>query len=365
MQRITIALPDRPYDIVIAQPLVDGHAAELTAVISGRHCLVVTDSNVGPLYADAATQLLRSSGAIQVDVVSFPAGEQSKNLDTVARLYKESVQAGLDRSSTVVALGGGVVGDTAGFLAATYMRGIELVQMPTSLLAHVDSSVGGKTGVDLDEGKNLVGAFHQPQLVLSDVTTLNTLDDRQLRCGLAEVVKYGVILDAEFFSWLEDNVSGLLQRAPEIYSHVIGRSCQLKAEIVLEDERDLGRRAVLNYGHTFGHALEKLAGYSFYTHGEAIAIGMGMAADLAAALTPCPELDELCRRQDALFTALGLPLSCSRFAPADIAAAMKTDKKYVAGSNRLILPERIGRVDIIGDVPDAPILAAIEGRCDH
>jgi 3-dehydroquinate synthase len=294
----------------------------------------------------------------------FAAGEEAKNLDTLEYLYGEAVSAGLDRKSVIVALGGGVVGDTAGYLAASYMRGIDFIQIPTSLVAQVDSSIGGKTGVDLPQGKNLVGAFHQPRLVILDVDTLATLDPRQLRCGLAEVIKYGVILDAEFFVFLEANIDALLATDPDVYGHVVQRSCELKAMIVLEDEFETGRRAILNYGHTFGHAIEKVTGYTVYTHGEAIAIGMGMAADLAVALDSTAARLELVQRQDALFDAVGLPNRIDGVDPEQVVAAMQTDKKYVGGRNKLIVPSAIGTVEILNDVAEVAIRASIIGRTE-
>ncbi|HCN10208.1 MAG TPA: 3-dehydroquinate synthase [Lentisphaeria bacterium] len=362
---IQIPLPGRAYDLVIGdRSLADGDCSELRPFVDDRSCLIVTDSNVDTEYAATTVALLESAGASRVEVSVFEAGEAAKSLTTLASLYSAAVAARLDRKSVIVALGGGVVGDTAGFLAASYMRGIDLVQVPTSLVAQVDSSIGGKTGVDLPEGKNLVGAFHQPRHVLIDVATLKTLKMRELRCGLAEVIKYGVILDADFFDFLEASIDGLLTVDAGTYRRVVERSCELKVMIVLEDEFETGRRAILNYGHTFGHALEKLTGYTVYTHGEAIAIGMGMAVDLGRVLEETPARAELARRQDALFTAVGLPTRLAGIEPAAILEAMGGDKKYVGGRNRLIVPAAIGTVEIITDVPDAPIIDAIAGRCD-
>ena len=354
---IQIPLPGRAYDLVIGdRSLADGDCSELRPFVDDRSCLIVTDSNVDTEYAAITVALLESAGASRVEVSVFEAGEAAKSLTTLASLYSAAVAARLDRKSVIVALGGGVVGDTAGFLAASYMRGIDLVQVPTSLVAQVDSSIGGKTGVDLPEGKNLVGAFHQPRHVLIDVATLKTLKMRELRCGLAEVIKYGVILDADFFDFLEASIDGLLTVDAGIYRRVVERSCELKVMIVLEDEFETGRRAILNYGHTFGHTV--------YTHGEAIAIGMGMAVDLGRVLEETPARAELARRQDALFTAVGLPTRLAGIEPAAILEAMGGDKKYVGGRNRLIVPAAIGTVEIITDVPDAPIIDAIAGRCD-
>ena len=362
---IQIPLPGRAYNLVIGDcSLADGDCPELRPFVDGRSCLIVTDSNVGTQYRATTVGLLEEAGASRVAVSVFEAGEAAKNLTTLASLYSAAVAARLDRKSVIVALGGGVVGDTAGFLAASYMRGIDLIQVPTSLVAQVDSSIGGKTGVDLPEGKNLVGAFHQPRHVLIDVATLKTLKIRELRCGLAEVIKYGAILDADFFDFLEASIDGLLSADTGTYRRVVERSCELKAMIVLDDEFETGRRAILNYGHTFGHALEKLTGYTVYTHGEAIAIGMGMAVDVGRILEETPARAELARRQDALFTAVGLPTRVAGIEPAAILEAMGSDKKYVGGRNRLIVPKAIAAVDIITDVPEAPIIDAIAGRCD-
>jgi 3-dehydroquinate synthase len=362
---IQIPLPGRAYDLVIGdRSLADGDCSELRPFVDDRSCLIVTDSNVDTQYAATTVALLESAGASRVEVSVFEAGEAAKSLATLASLYSAAVSAKLDRKSVIVALGGGVVGDTAGFLAASYMRGIDLVQVPTSLVAQVDSSIGGKTGVDLPEGKNLVGAFHQPRHVLIDVATLKTLKMRELRCGLAEVIKYGVILDADFFDFLEASIDGLLTVDAGTYRRVVERSCELKVMIVLQDEFETGRRAILNYGHTFGHALEKLTGYTVYTHGEAIAIGMGMAVDLGRLFEETPARAELACRQDALFTAVGLPTRLAGIEPAAILEAMGGDKKYVGGRNRLIVPAAIGTVEIITDVPDAAIIDAIAGRCD-
>jgi 3-dehydroquinate synthase len=360
---IPIPIPGRAYDIVIgAGILAGGSAPSLAPVVAGCHCHIVSDSHVAPLYLAPLQRVLHAAGAARVSESVFAAGETSKHHQTLLDLYADAVAAGVDRKSLIIALGGGVVGDVAGFLAASYMRGIPFVQVATSLVAQVDSSIGGKTGVDLPSGKNLVGAFHQPQHVLIDVDVLQTLPPRQLRCGLAEVVKYGVILDAEFFGYLEDHVPALLAPDPAVSMQIVRRSCELKAQVVLEDEFDMGLRAILNYGHTFGHALEKVTGYAALTHGEAIAVGMCMAADLVSETAPSPAMTELVKRQDGLFTALGLPCAASGVVPADVLAAMRSDKKYVGGSSRLVLPDRLGRVAVVPDVPDGDVLAAISGR---
>lgn len=368
MKKIHVALDKNSYDIIVGASILSSNAAHgndpLASCAKGTSCLIVTDDQVGPLYGDLVANLLRTAGATAAYRCEFPAGERSKNLRTIEDVYRRAVSHRLDRRSVIVALGGGVVGDTAGFVAATYMRGIDYIQIPTSLVAQVDSSIGGKTGVDLPEGKNLVGAFYQPKLVLIDTDTLCTLPLRQLRCGLAEVIKYGIILDADFFEYLEQHVSELLSADRMVYDHVVDRCCRLKAQVVAEDPLDQGNRAILNYGHTFGHALETLAGYEGLTHGEAIAIGMCMAADAAFLFSGGAELRQLIDRQQRLFQALGLPTTVKGFTAEEIFRAMTTDKKFVHGRVRLIVPERIGRVAVRGDLPEALILRAIGGRCD-
>ena len=253
----------------------------------------------------------------------------------------------------------------SGFLAASFMRGIDFVQFPTSLVAHVDSAIGGKTGIDLPEGKNLVGAFKQPKAVMVDVDCLQTLPPRQLSCGLAEVIKYGVILDADFFEFLEAHVNEMLAAEPATFSKIIQRSCELKAQVVLADEHDTsGQRAILNYGHTFGHAIEALQSYTGMTHGEAIAIGMMMAVDLMVAQEGDDELKDLQKRQEALFKAVNLPVRVSGLEAEAILKAMQTDKKYEDGQCHLVLPFRCGEARLVRDVSEEQILKAIKGRCD-
>jgi 3-dehydroquinate synthase len=319
---------------------------------------------VAPLYADAVINLANQAGAESCSLASFPAGESSKTLETVGRLCSEAVASGLTRKSVILALGGGVVGDIAGFVASSYMRGIEFVQIPTTLLAMVDSSVGGKVGVDLPEGKNLVGAFHQPRLVLADLATLDTLPERELRCGMAEVIKYGVIMDRPFFDFLSASIEGVHARTTEIMTKIVCRSCELKAQIVREDERESGIRAILNYGHTFGHAIETLTRYDRYNHGEAVAIGMGMAIDLAHSLGRTPAEDV--ERQNRLLEENGLPI---RLKPEGVDAervfkTMHSDKKALNGKLRLVLPRELGRAEVIDSVPDSMVIDAIRGRCD-
>ncbi|MFA4945424.1 MAG: 3-dehydroquinate synthase [Lentisphaeria bacterium] len=365
MRTVHVNLPGRAYAIHIGTGPDTAAAARagLAALVRGRRCCVLTDSQVAPLHARPLKALLEGAGATLTDPLVIPAGEASKTLETMASLWRAAVRLGLDRRCLAVALGGGVVGDLAGFFAACYMRGIEFIQVPTTLLAMVDSSVGGKTGVDLPEGKNLVGAFHQPRLVWCDLRTLATLPDREWRCGLAEIVKYGVILDAALFARLEQTTLPALQAEIPMLEAIIARCCELKAEVVLADEKEGGRRMLLNYGHTFGHAVEALGGFAELNHGEAVAIGMGMAADLAVLLgLAAPELP---RRQDALLERLGLPVRPppGRFQPEAILAAIGHDKKTVGGRPRLLLPRAIGQVEVVADADPARILQAIGGRC--
>ncbi len=365
MRQVQVNLPGREYTILIGSGLARLPGAKAwNALVAGRRCLLVADSHVEKLYGPAFQEILAAAGAAAVTTAVFPAGEESKTLATFGELCREAARAGLDRKGLAVAVGGGVTGDLTGFLAASWMRGIDFIQVPTTLLAMVDSSVGGKTGVDLPEGKNLVGAFHQPRLVWCELDTLKTLPDREWRCGLAEIVKYGVILDAPLFARLEGHTLATLQAEPETVAEIVARCCEIKAQIVLADERETtGLRAVLNYGHTFGHALETCSGYGRFNHGEAVAIGMGMAADLAAVLGRCPA--ELPARQDALLRQLGLPVCAETTAevtPETILELMFRDKKTAGGKLRLILPREIGTVEIMSVEDRGALLRAIGGR---
>jgi len=363
VKKIDVDLKERAYNIVIMADLLDDLNAKLDSFVSKRRVLVVTDSNVSILYAEKVMRALKGICA-DADIAIFPAGEPSKTLKTVETLYEQATSFGLDRSSVVIALGGGVVGDIAGFLAATYMRGIDFIQIPTSLLAMVDSSVGGKTGVDLPAGKNLVGAFWQPKLVLIDPNTLNTLPVREVKCGLAEVIKYGMIMDNEFFRYLEDHTKELNELDSECFTSVIARCCALKAEIVIDDEREeSGVRAILNYGHTFAHAIEVIRGFENINHGEAVAIGMCMAASLSVADMRLDDAAEL--RQENLLRALHLPCSIAGVKVSEIYAAMHKDKKTVNGKLRFVLPETIGEVTLVADDLDKTmIMQAIRNCCD-
>ena len=347
-ETVKVDLEERSYNIQISSgnlPEIGRHLAELCG--KGT-CAVVTDENVAEHYARPIISSLEKSGFDACEIV-IPAGEEQKSLQTAERLYGGFLDAGLDRSSVVVAVGGGVVGDIAGFVAATYMRGIRYVQVPTTLLAQVDSSVGGKTAVNLPQGKNLVGAFYQPGLVLIDVSTLDTLPTRELKAGLVEVIKYGVIRDAEFFEWLEQKLDELLSLERKPLVQAVRRCCEIKAAVVSEDEREKGLRAILNYGHTAGHAAEKLTDYQEMRHGEAVSVGMVVAADLAADLG---KLDrEAAERHNNLLGRLGTPTTLPAF-PADrMMEQIQRDKKTVGGVPRFILARRTGEVEICSDVP--------------
>jgi len=331
-QTITVDLGDRSYPIVIGAGLMDG-GFDLSKFVSGSDCLVVSNETVAPLYLERVTRGLHDK---HVSSLQLPDGEVYKTLATLQMILDELVATGANRDTTVIALGGGVVGDIAGFAAACYLRGVAFIQLPTTLLAQVDSSVGGKTGVNHPGGKNFVGAFHQPQVVLIDINTLHTLPDRELKAGLAEVIKYGAICDLEFFAWLEQNMAALLAKNPVALTYAIRRSCELKASVVAEDEREAGRRAILNFGHTFGHAIENSLGYGEWLHGEAVAAGMVMAANLSDIAAT-----DIARLRD-LIAAAGLPVLPPGIAASDWHKAMGMDKKVQGKSLRFVLLKALG-----------------------
>lgn len=359
LQTVRVALGERSYDIEVGT----GNLAKIGRFTTARrkltHAAIITDEHVEIPHAQAVARSLTAAEA-RVDILVVDAGEASKSVEVVSALWERLLELGIDRQSLVVAVGGGVVGDLAGFAAASYARGIGLIQVPTTLLAQVDSSVGGKVGVNLPGAKNMVGAFWQPAGVLIDTAVLSTLPDREYRSGLAEVVKYGVILDAAFFAWLESHTAELTARQDDVLRHVVARCCQLKADVVQLDEREeTGARAVLNYGHTFCHALETLTGYEQLLHGEAVAIGMTCAARLAERLG---RIDgSFTRRQQALLTALGLPVDVPKLNHADIITVMAHDKKTAHGRLRFVLPTRLGHVELVGDVPTDQVLASLAG----
>lgn len=357
-ETVRVELGDRSYDILIGEELLDGIGERCRALGLGAAGLVVTDSNVGPLYGKRVLDSLRAAG-FRVALAAVPAGEPSKCLDQLGRLYSAAIANHVDRRGFIVALGGGVVGDLSGFVAASLFRGIRLVQVPTSLLAMVDSSVGGKTGVNLAEGKNLVGAFHQPAEVIVDRSVLKTLPPEELAAGMAEVIKYGVIADADLFARLESEVEAVFDLEPELITHIVRRSCEIKADVVRQDEREGGLRAILNYGHTLGHAVEKVTKYTRYLHGEAIGIGMAYAAELSARVHGLPPADvdrqvELIRRARLPVADAGLDFGGS----GGLAEAMKVDKKSVDAVPKFVLAKAIGAVDFGVEAPEADTDAA-------
>lgn len=354
---VHVNLSERSYDIEIGSGNLVDTGSFVRSLTKLTHAVVITDSNVEELHGTKCAESLAETGA-DVDLVVVEAGEASKSVGMANQLWQQILAHGADRKSVIVAAGGGVVGDLAGFIAATFARGVSFVQVPTSLLAQVDSSVGGKVGVNLPGAKNMVGAFWQPLGVLIDTDVLNTLPVREYRSGLAEVVKYGVILDADFFDYLEQHVDGLNERQADVMRHIIARSCQLKAEVVENDERETtGLRAVLNYGHTFGHAIEAEAGYGQYLHGEAVSIGMLCASRLAERLGRVDS--ELTRRQHELLSALGLPVDMPDLDRDVLVDAMQRDKKVAHGRLRFVLPSRMGHVELVADVPEEDVRAAL------
>ncbi len=365
IEKVRVHLSERSYDILIASGLLKTRTAAdaLRRKIAGKPVLLVADTNTAELYGEYVLDLLRRQSPASCSMHVFEAGESSKNLANAEMICRAAFRSNLDRSGVIIALGGGVTGDMAGFAAAVYMRGIECIQIPTSLLAMIDSSVGGKTAVDLPDGKNLIGAFHQPQLVLIDVDMLETLPAVQMRSGAAELIKHAILFDSDLFAVLESSPEELLElRNKALWARLIARSCALKAEVVADDERETARRALLNLGHSFGHALEKLQDFSGYSHGEAVAYGTAVAASLAQRLGHLKY--ESCERIIMLLRSFDLPVSSTGFLPVEILAAMAGDKKNIGGRKRLVLPFKIGRCEIVQDAEDADILAAIGEHCD-
>ncbi len=346
---LNVDLGDRSYPIVIGAGLLST-GFDLKPHLAGKYCLVVSNETVAPLYLDKALACLP---ARTTHSVVLPDGEAHKTMATAATVIDELVGSKAGRDATVVALGGGVIGDIAGFAAACYMRGVAFVQIPTTLLAQVDSSVGGKTGVNHPGGKNLIGAFHQPGVVLIDTDTLSTLPDRELHAGLAEIIKYGAILDASFFVWLEQNMQALLARDPAALVFAITRSCELKAAVVAEDEREQGKRALLNFGHTFGHAIENSMGYGEWLHGEAVAAGMVMAARMSGIS------DLEVTRLSNLIAAAGLPTKPPAAGAEQLRQAMQLDKKAKDSRLRFILLHAIGDAYVTADYAPAALDSAL------
>ena len=346
---IKVNLQERSYPITIGSTLLSDDFNS-DKWIKGKDCLIVTNETVAPLYLDVMKSNIDDK---TIEVITIKDGEHYKTIDTWSKIIDKLTAMRANRDTTIIALGGGVLGDIAGFAAATFMRGLPYIQVPTTLLAQVDSSVGGKTGVNHKDGKNLIGSFYQPTMVISDIDVLSTLPDREYKCGLAEIIKYGAIYDVDFFAWLENNMSELLTRAPKKLIYAISRSCQIKANIVGEDEFEIGKRAILNFGHTFGHALENIMGYGELLHGEAVAIGM----IIASKLSPINSVER--NRLISLIKSANLPHKIELNDENQMLDAMKTDKKVKNKKLRFFLLRSLGEAFIEEDLSENEILDAI------
>ncbi|WP_301893515.1 3-dehydroquinate synthase [Mitsuokella multacida] len=359
MRKVRVALGEESYDILIGY----GLEKELQSFVQesgfSKQAMLVTDSNVGPLYGEKVRAILEAGG-LHVSVVTIPAGESSKCLAVAEKLYTRAIELGLDRKSPIFALGGGVVGDLAGFIAATYMRGVPFVQLPTSLLAQVDSSVGGKVAVNHALGKNLIGAFYQPKGVFMDLSMMESLPKREIATGLGEIIKYGIIYDADFFAYLEQHADAVLALEREAAVHMIARSCEIKAAVVSEDEKESGLRRILNFGHTMAHAIEKETGYIRYNHGEAVAIGMIGAADISARLGMIQEADVA--RVEALVARMQLPTQAEGCTVDAMYRDIFHDKKTINGKVNWVLMQGIGKVTCRNDVPEDIVREAMAAR---
>lgn len=342
MPKIIVELEDRSYPIVIERGALDAVGTRLSSLGFAGQAVVVTNALVGGLYAGRVVKSLEQAG-IAPFIITLPDGERYKTLKTVSRVYDALVKRRVERITPVIALGGGVIGDMAGFVAATYLRGVPFIQVPTTLLSQVDSSVGGKTGVNHPDGKNLIGAFYQPRAVFIDPETLNTLNEREFKAGLAEVIKYGVICDEKFFCFLERNAKALIQRGTALIK-AIKRSCEIKAAVVASDEREAGLRAILNFGHTFGHAIEASSGYGRIKHGEAVSIGMLLAARFSFERGLCGA--EAHGRLEKLLLSLGMKTRMPRLPVPALMRAMTFDKKVSNGCLRFVLAREIGSVEV-------------------
>lgn len=361
MRTLQVELGERSYPIRIGPGLL-ARADLLAAHAGGRRVAIVTNETLAPLYLPQVRAAAASALGNPVEII-LPDGEQYKTLAILNTIFDKLLETRCDRHTLMVALGGGVVGDMAGFAAACYQRGVPFVQIPTTLLAQVDSSVGGKTGVNHPLGKNMIGAFYQPQAVIIDTGTLRTLPDRELRAGVAEVIKYGLIRDPDFFLWLEKNLSRVLARDAEALGYVIERSCRNKAEVVAQDERESNVRAILNFGHTFGHAIETYLEYRDWLHGEAVAAGMAMAADLSRRIGWLDAADA--ERVNRILAAAGLPIRPPSGARgAELHELMAVDKKAERGKVRLVLLERLGRATVTADFPPALLEQTLTAYCN-
>ena len=354
---LEVALGSRAYPIFIGENNLEQITRTLRTLGVKGAAGIVTDSNVGPLYAEAVEEAVRAAG-LRCATYAMPAGEEHKRLSEIENICGAFLDAGLDRASILIALGGGVPGDVGGFAASCFMRGIPFIQIPTTIVAQVDSSVGGKTGVNHPLGKNTIGAFHQPRAVIMDMTLLDSLPDRELRAGMAEVIKHGVIADADLFAYCEAQAPAILARDRAALELPVRRSCEIKAAVVAEDEREHGLRAILNYGHTFGHAIEAVTHYEVYLHGEAVALGMCAASFLARELGMVD--DDFVARQQACCAAYGLPTAWADLPVEDAVVAMRKDKKARAGTMKFIVPEGMGKVLQRTDITEAQAGRAFE-----
>lgn len=361
MRTVKVELGQRSYPILIGENLLD--RADLLAVhLASRRAAVVTNPTVASLYLGRLSEALKRAGTEVVACV-VPDGEEHKNWQTLNQIFDTLLEHRCERANTLIALGGGVIGDLAGFAAAVYQRGVPFVQAPTTLLAQVDSAVGGKTAINHPLGKNMIGAFHQPRLVVSDISTLTTLPDRELSAGLAEVIKYGLIMDPEFLGWLEANVERLVTRDADALGQAVQRSCESKARIVASDERESGERALLNFGHTFGHAIEAGLGYGRWLHGEAVAAGMMMAARLSARLGQLREQDV--ERIEVLLRRARLPVEAPALGASKYLELMAHDKKVQDGKMRLVLLKSIGQAYVTADYPAGELREVLAGAAAH
>ena len=349
MQTLTVDLGERSYPIHIGPGLLD-RADLITPHLAQKRAAIVTNTIVGPLYLERLTRSLESAGVSALSIV-LPDGEEYKDWETLNLIFDALLQDRAERKTTLIALGGGVIGDMTGFAAASYQRGVPFIQVPTTLLAQVDSSVGGKTGINHPLGKNMIGAFYQPRLVLADTDTLKTLPPRELSAGLAEVIKYGLIWDADFFAWLEANMEKLRALDAQAVTHAIRRSCEIKAQVVAQDERESGLRALLNLGHTFGHAIEAGMGYGNWLHGEAVGAGMALAARVSQRMG-LVDLTAL-TRAESLIARAGLPVDAPPLGVEKYLDYMGVDKKVEGGRIRFVLLKKIGEAFVTADVPDA------------
>jgi 3-dehydroquinate synthase len=358
LKKVPVSLGEHSYDIMIGHGILSTLGDTVKRLGLGPKEMIVTSKQLWPLYGKPVRDSLTATG-FDVCPAHMNDDEESKSIQTVTLLYDKLVENEFDRNSGIVAVGGGVVGDVAGFAAATFMRGIRLVQVPTTLLAQVDSSIGGKTGVNLPSGKNLVGAFYQPTLVWTDISALKTLSERELRSGLAEVIKYAIIADPALFQTLEANIRSFSEASTDTLIDIVSRCCLIKARIVEQDERDRGVRSILNYGHTVGHALESLTNYTQYTHGEAVALGMNVAARVSREIGAIDR--NMVEKQEHLISAAGLPTRIDRSTdPQSIVRQLTRDKKRLAGRTRWVLPKTIGEVFLTDDIPLDVVLRVVK-----